>query len=106
LLHLNDHFTSQILIGEQSSKLINLCEFSTNDKWSLLYRGTRDGFGAKDFHSKCDDHPNTLTLVKAKASSNIFGGFSTASWDCSNESKRDPNAFCLVSLIKTIDRVK
>ena len=25
-------------------KLIDVCEFSPNDKWSRLYRGTRDGF--------------------------------------------------------------
>jgi uncharacterized coiled-coil protein SlyX len=93
LLHLNGPFNSQILTDEQSSELIKLCEFSPNDKWTLLYRGSRDGFGSDTFHSKCDDHPNTLTLVKAKLSSNIFGGFTSASWDCSNQSKVDPNAF-------------
>jgi hypothetical protein len=92
-LYLNDHFNSKILIGEQPSELIKLCEFSPTDKWSLLYRGTRDGFGAADFHAKCDGHSNTLTIIKAKASSNIFGGFTSAAWDCSNTSKSDPNAF-------------
>jgi hypothetical protein len=94
LLHLNDSIISQILEGEQQLlELIELCEFSPSDKWSLLYRGTRDGFGAKDFHSKCDGKSNTLTIIKAKASSNIFGGFSSASWDSSNTSKCDPKAF-------------
>ena len=73
---------SQILTNQQqSSALLNLCEFSPNDKWSLLYRGTRDGFGSYDFHSKCDGHSNTLTISKAKHSSFIFGGFTTVSWD-------------------------
>jgi hypothetical protein len=36
------------------SELIKVCEFSPNDKWSLLYRGTRDGFDSSDFHSKSD----------------------------------------------------
>jgi hypothetical protein len=85
---------SQILTNKQQcSALINLCEFSPNDKWSLLYRGTRDGFGAKDFHSKCDDHSNTLTILKAKESSYIFGGFSAVNWESSNGYKSDPNAF-------------
>jgi hypothetical protein len=54
---------SQILEGEQQcSELLSLCEFSPNDTWSLLYRGTRDGFGSDDFHSKCDGHSNTLTI--------------------------------------------
>jgi hypothetical protein len=52
-------FKSQILNNQQHcSELIQLCEFSSNDKCSLLYRGTRDGFGAKDFHSRCDGHMN------------------------------------------------
>jgi hypothetical protein len=90
-------FKSQILTGEQQSiDLINLCEFSPRDKWSLLYRGTRDGFGAKDFHAKCVDHANTLTILKAKESSFIFGGFTTVSWESCPEPgkyKSDPNAF-------------
>jgi hypothetical protein len=63
-------FKSQILKdGHQYLELIELCEFCPYDEWSLLYRGTRDGFGSDDFHSKCDGHSNTLTLLKAKGSS-------------------------------------
>jgi hypothetical protein len=89
-------FKGQILTNaQQYFKVINLCEFSPNDKWSLLYRGTRDGFGAKDFHSKCDGHSNTLTIIKAKGSSYIFGGYTTVSWVSSTYTKwrSDPNAF-------------
>jgi hypothetical protein len=87
---------SQILTDQhQSSALVKLCEFSPNDKWSLLYRGTRDGFGAADFHAKCDGHSNTLTIIKAAESSYIFGGFTTVSWESSVNGtyKRDPYAF-------------
>jgi len=76
--------------------LINLCEFSPNDKWSLLYRGTRDGFGASNFHSKCDGHNNTLTILKSKESSYIFGGYTTVYWESSElpgEYKIDGKAF-------------
>ena len=73
---------SQILKGEQQYfELLKLCEFSPNDKWSLLYRGTRDGFGSNDFHSKCDGKSNTLTILKAKQSEFIFGGYTEAEWD-------------------------
>jgi hypothetical protein len=57
-----DPFTSQILTGNQPNELIKLCEFSPNDKWTLLYRGTRDGFGSRDFHSKCDKKSPTLSI--------------------------------------------
>ena len=53
--------------------LMNLCDFG-DQKWKLVYRASRDGFAAKDFHSKCDDVLNTLTIIKTTNSS-IFGGF-------------------------------
>jgi hypothetical protein len=37
-----------------------------------------DGFGSNDFHSKCDGHANTLTILKVKY--NIFGGFTSVDW--------------------------
>jgi hypothetical protein len=88
-----DPFKSRILSSKQPLELIKLCEFSSKDKWTLLYRGTRDGFGADDFQSKCDDHSNTLTIVKAKVSSNIFGGFTSINWNSTNGWKSDTNVF-------------
>ena len=52
-----------------------------------------DGFHSRDFHSRCDGHSNTLTIIKAKDSSYIFGGFTTVSWDCSFNFKSDASAF-------------
>jgi hypothetical protein len=42
-----------------------------------LYRGTRDDFGSRDLHSKCDVLSNTLRIFKAKQSEFIFGGLGT-----------------------------
>jgi hypothetical protein len=102
LLHLNEYsiidpFRSQILSSQQSFDLIKVCEFSLKDKWTLLYRGTRDGFAAANFHSKCDGHSNTLTILKVHGTSYIFGGFASVSWDGSGQYKSDPSAF-LISL--------
>jgi hypothetical protein len=49
-------------------------------KWQLLWRGSRDGFGASDFHSRCDGHANTLTLIEENGGF-LFGGFTPAKWD-------------------------
>jgi hypothetical protein len=87
---------SQILKDEQQCfELIILCEFSPSNKWSLLYRATRDGFGSDDFHSRCDNHSNTFTIFKAKQTSFIFVGFTTVSWQSSTYGnwKSDQNAF-------------
>jgi BTB/POZ domain-containing protein KCTD9 len=53
------------------------------------------GIGLKDFHSKCDGHSNTLTIIKAKESEFIFGGFTSVSWESSayGKFKSDPYAF-------------
>jgi len=48
--------------------------------FKLLYRGSRDGFNASAFHSKCDGKPKTLTVVKAMDSKNIFGGYFDGKW--------------------------
>jgi hypothetical protein len=46
----------------------------------LLWRGSRDGFGARDFHGRCDGHANTLTLI-LDTGGNIFGGFTPLQWE-------------------------
>jgi hypothetical protein len=90
---INDPFKSQILSGKQPSDLLKVCEFSLKDKWTLLYRGSRDGFAASNFHSKCDGHPNTLTILKVSGTLYIFGGFTSITWDSSCQYKSDPNAY-------------
>jgi hypothetical protein len=49
-------------------------------EFALLWRGSRDGFGASDFHSRCDRHPNTLTVI-LETTGNIFGGFTPVKWE-------------------------
>ena len=44
----------------------------------LCYRASVDGWGAIDFHRKCDDVAPTVTLIKC--GSNIFGGYNDQSW--------------------------
>jgi hypothetical protein len=48
-------------------------------RWNLLWRGSRDTFSVKEFHGRCDDHTNTLTLL-LDTSGNIFGGFTPLPW--------------------------
>lgn len=77
-------------------KLINI---PLNRTWKKLYQGTRDGFRAIDFHSKCDGYNNTLVLIKS-TESYVFGGFTTKLWNDSSFFVYDPDAF-LFSLINS-----
>jgi hypothetical protein len=49
-------------------------------QFTLLWRGSRDRFKAQAFHSRCDGHPNTLTVI-LDARGNIFGGFTPVAWE-------------------------
>jgi hypothetical protein len=49
-------------------------------RFSLLWRGSRDGFKAQEFHRRCDGHSNTLTVI-LDTKGNIFGGFTSVEWE-------------------------
>jgi hypothetical protein len=59
-----------------------------NKKWTLLYRGSRDGFKSLNFHTKCDNHSNTVTVILT-TNDFIIGGFTPIAWDSSNSWKAD-----------------
>jgi uncharacterized coiled-coil protein SlyX len=55
--------------------------------FALLWRGSRDGFGALDFHDRCDGHAPTLTLIQ-DTDGNIFGGFTPVKWESRRHEKK------------------
>ena len=66
----------------------------------LLYRATRDGDAASDFHSRCDKVNNTLVVVKTKEGLK-FGGFTSETWEGDDVDKTDNKAFCF-----SLDKMK
>lgn len=87
-------YNSTILSQFQADSLIKLCDFGeTEIKFELIYRASVDGFGANDFHRQCDGISKTLTIIKVKGNSNVFGGYTDVAWDSSNNFKEDHNAF-------------
>jgi hypothetical protein len=65
----------------------------------LLWRGSRDGFGVKDFHGRCDGRPNTLTLVE-DTGGNIFGGFTPVEWEFDGAYRADPSLWSFLFTLK------
>lgn len=80
----------------------SICEFSEDEEWQLLYRATRDGFEAADFHSMCDGFENTLTVIRT-TNDFIFGGFTEKAWQSTGGFVTDPNAF-IFSLVNNEGR--
>jgi hypothetical protein len=98
-----DKKNSTILLEKyQTEQLMSLCEFPVRQKWDLIYRASQDGFEASSFHSKCDNRPNTLVIVKS-TNGNVFGGYTEQTWNHANNYKADPNAF-IFSLINKLNK--
>ena len=55
-------------------ELMSLRKFPSDQKWKLIYRATRDGFDANEFHFKCDSYQNSLVIIKSTYG-NVFGGY-------------------------------
>ncbi len=58
----------------------------------LLYRASRDGWYADDFHLKCDGKGPTVVIAKS-VGGHIFGGYEEKSWDSSNTWKECRQSF-------------
>jgi hypothetical protein len=57
-------------------------------QFSVLWRGSRDGFKSQTFHDRCDGHSNTLTVI-FDTKGNIFGGFTPLKWESQGGLKAD-----------------
>ena len=87
-----DPFQSRIL-DSNFITFMDLIDLPYEWNWKLLYRATRDGFQAKDFHLLCDRKSPTLVILKTNTNGYVFGGYTEATWEGNEIQKCDPNAF-------------
>ncbi len=63
-----------VIVNDDMAEQLEEWAGGETEKWSLLYRGSRDGFRASDFHSQCDKAKGPkLTIIKSTQGF-IFGG--------------------------------
>ena len=82
--------SSTILSSTELNSLYSMVPFATTGV--LLYKATRDGFSAKAFHDRCDNIPNTVTIIKNNLNF-IFGGYTAARWTSNGTYMPDPKSF-------------
>jgi len=87
---------STIVSSAQEISFISLISFE-NKSFSLLWRGSRDGFDAAAFHRLCDGEANTVTVIK-NTNGFIFGGFASVPWSSLNGFYKKDNSAFLFSL--------
>ena len=68
-LIMNDSITIQSLMAHLGDQKI----------MRILWRGSRDGYGADKFHGRCDNKGKTLTVVQT-TNGQVFGAFTDISW--------------------------
>jgi len=86
---------SSILSTEQRQTLTDWLKgtlTSSSHNYALIYRASRNGWGAANFHSCCDRKGPTVTVVKS--GNYIFGGYTEQHWESTSSAfKRAPNSF-------------
>ncbi len=85
----------------QKISLLALTGLETKS-FSLLWRGSRDGFDAAAFHRLCDGKASTLTVIK-NTDGFIFGGFATIPWSSSDSGYQTDYTAFLFSLTNKSD---
>ena len=90
----NNGIIKDIIKEQEEIELVvnKISEKYPGSTYRLLYKGSRDGDGASDFHSKCDEAEKTLVIVEDNYG-NRFGGFTTQDWGGQYLQKKDDEAF-------------
>ena len=97
-LNLDDTLTpdsmklDSLILAGSTNELKQLSDWLSKKKATLLFRATRDGFAAANFHQKCDGKGPTLVIAKS-AGGHIFGGYTETAWDSSSQWKTCRDSF-------------
>eukprot|EP01022_Parablepharisma_sp_SALTPOND_P012382 TRINITY_DN1589_c0_g1_i1.p1 TRINITY_DN1589_c0_g1~~TRINITY_DN1589_c0_g1_i1.p1 ORF type:complete len:596 (-),score=52.56 TRINITY_DN1589_c0_g1_i1:302-2089(-) len=83
LLSLHDQYVLASWICPENPQSIEL---------SLLYRGSVDGYRAANFHSLCNGHAPTVSVIQSNAGY-LFGGYTTQAWSSRGGYGADAGAF-------------
>jgi hypothetical protein len=75
---------SQRLDSRILSYFTAIFEAFRSKRFRLLWRGSRDGFTPYDFHSKCDGHASTITVIEDTTGA-VFGGFTPVAPESSGQ---------------------
>jgi len=76
-----------VLLNDENKQKLAAIIPARYNAGQLLYRGSDHGFGADQFHARCNNQGTTFVVCKAKNCNNIFGGFTEIQWSSANNWK-------------------
>lgn len=95
---------SATMTSDEGLQLIGLLESAGYTEYTLVYRGTRDGFGKSDWHNLVDDTGATVTVIKT-VTGKVFGFFTDISWSPSSFSGRNNGNSWLFMFDDSLDQI-
>ena len=89
---INPYFSSGTLIDKDQQTKLNEFYGKKDQRWSLIYKASRDGSDAAAFHTRCNNQGPTMTIMKS-SNNHLFGGYTAISWTSDTDWKQDTTAF-------------
>ncbi|CAF1248649.1 unnamed protein product [Didymodactylos carnosus] len=78
-VHQNQLFLGGTLLADkQHQSKLNEFYGKPHQQWELIYKATRDGFLASNFHRQCDGKAKTMVVIQSKNGGYLFGGYTAA----------------------------
>ncbi|CDW90777.1 UNKNOWN [Stylonychia lemnae] len=65
--------------SDLKATIVNITGFRIRQQTQLIYKGTRDGFKATNFHSLCDNKGPNISYILSETGQ-VFGGYTSLSW--------------------------
>ncbi|CAF1087109.1 unnamed protein product [Didymodactylos carnosus] len=72
-------FDGTSLLSAEHQLKVNEFYGQSKQRWKLIYQASRDGFGVKDFHSRCDDQGETMIVIRSE-NGYLFGASNRVPW--------------------------
>ena len=93
-IKLKEKILSDIIIDINELDVINKRLLRQNKRtvYTLIYKATRDGDKAENFHAMCNSYINTVVIIKT-SKGRKFGGFTHENWEGEDKNKIDNRAF-------------
>jgi hypothetical protein len=88
---LNKNEIDSVILNQNEKE--KLMAFAGLISLKLLYRASRNGFQATNFHSNVDHKPNTIVIVRPKNLDCVFGGLSSVVCNSDSGYKSDEKAY-------------
>jgi hypothetical protein len=82
---------SLIIKSARNIEFIKSC-FATHHRSDLVYRGTRDGFQASEFHKRIGGKGFLLSIIQTTLGK-IFGGYTEVAWPTDTRDLKDDKSF-------------